>query len=130
MLCDYVKEEIKREERVVYQNAHFIALVPFWVQLVVINNIEAVWPFEVMVLSKKCAESVLSFDSGEVDALAECLRTVTCRYVSNVSISNGKDALFECSFPYSMGIHQAKDMHFHIHFYPPLLRSATGLTCD
>lgn len=36
------------------------------------------------------------------------------------------------SFPYSMGIHQAptdgqshSESHFHIHFYPPLLRSAT-----
>ena len=24
-----------------------------------------------------------------------------------------------------MGIHQGNDQHFHIHFYPPLLRSAT-----
>jgi galactose-1-phosphate uridylyltransferase, family 1 len=42
------------------------------------------------------------------------------------------DALFNCSFPYSSGIHQAptndkKNVHWHWHmvFYPPLLRSAT-----
>ena len=42
------------------------------------------------------------------------------------------DNLFETSFPYSAGIHQAptnekeyKEYHFHMHFYPPLLRSAS-----
>ena len=40
--------------------------------------------------------------------------------------------MFDTSFPYSMGIHQSPtdgeahpEWHFHIHFYPPLLRSAT-----
>jgi UDPglucose--hexose-1-phosphate uridylyltransferase len=33
------------------------------------------------------------------------------------------DRLFDVRFPYSMGLHQAG--HFHVHFYPPLLRSAT-----
>jgi UDPglucose--hexose-1-phosphate uridylyltransferase len=40
--------------------------------------------------------------------------------------------LFEVSFPYSMGFHQSPtgggshpEQHFHAHFYPPLLRSAT-----
>ena len=42
------------------------------------------------------------------------------------------DNLFETSFPYTMGFHQAptdgqdhKEWHFHAHFYPPMLRSAT-----
>ena len=42
------------------------------------------------------------------------------------------DNLFETSFPYTMGFHQAptdgeahEEWHFHAHFYPPLLRSAT-----
>lgn len=42
------------------------------------------------------------------------------------------DNLFEISFPYSMGFHQAPcdghdhpAWHLHAHFYPPLLRSAT-----
>jgi UDPglucose--hexose-1-phosphate uridylyltransferase len=41
------------------------------------------------------------------------------------------DNLFQVSFPYSMGFHQSpshgqanQTMHFHAHFYPPLLRSA------
>ena len=54
-------------------------------------------------------------------SLAAILKAVTTRY----------DNLFQISFPYSLGFHQrptdgkAHDsMHFHAHFYPPLLRSA------
>jgi UDPglucose--hexose-1-phosphate uridylyltransferase len=54
--------------------------------------------------------------------LADILRRVTIRY----------DNLFETSFPYSMGFHQRPsdgqphpEWHFHAHYLPPLLRSAT-----
>ncbi len=53
--------------------------------------------------------------------LADILQKITVKY----------DNLFETSFPYSMGIHgsplrdESDVMHLHIHFYPPLLRSAT-----
>ena len=61
--------------------------------------------------------------SGEErDALADALKRLTTRY----------DNLFETSFPYTMGFHQTPtdgdsypEWHFHAHFYPPLLRSAT-----
>ncbi len=50
------------------------------------------------------------------------MRQLTARY----------DNLFEVSFPYSMGFHQAPTdgqsypaQHLHAHYYPPLLRSAT-----
>ena len=58
----------------------------------------------------------------ERTALADILRQITIRY----------DNLFLTSFPYTMGFHQrptdGKDypeFHWHAHFYPPLLRSAT-----
>jgi UDPglucose--hexose-1-phosphate uridylyltransferase len=58
----------------------------------------------------------------ESTAFAEILKGITVKY----------DNLFETSFPYSSGIHQAPtdrvahpEWHFHMHFYPPLLRSAT-----
>ena len=59
--------------------------------------------------------------SAERDALADVLKRLTTRY----------DNLFETPFPYSMGVHQqpmhdaGHDWHLHLHFYPPLLRSAT-----
>ena len=47
-------------------------------------------------------------------------------------VTSTYNKIFDVSFPYSMGFHQAPtdhaahpEWHFHAHFYPPLLRSAT-----
>jgi UDPglucose--hexose-1-phosphate uridylyltransferase len=112
LLCDYVTLELEEAERVVCQNSHFLALVPFW----------ATWPFEVMLLSKRHAASLADLRDAERDGMADIIRRVTARY----------DNLFRISFPYSMGLHQQPTddqahphWHLHAHFYPPLLRSAT-----
>eukprot|EP01135_Chromosphaera_perkinsii_P006766 Nk52_evm14s578 gene=Nk52_evmTU14s578 len=114
LLCDYVQLELKKKERIVCENEHFVVLVPFW----------AYWPFETLVLPKKHMHDILEIKQDKVkEALADMLKQITCKY----------DNLFQCSFPYSMGIHQAprekgnahKDFHMHFHFYPPLLRSAS-----
>ncbi|MEP7074529.1 MAG: UDP-glucose--hexose-1-phosphate uridylyltransferase [Acidobacteriota bacterium] len=112
LLCDYVKLELAANERIVCENASFAALVPFW----------AVYPFEVMILPKEHCNSIGEFDEKERIAFADTLKRVTTRY----------DNLFLTPFPYSMGFHQRPtdgkphdSVHFHAHFYPPLLRSAT-----
>lgn len=114
LLEDYAKLEIEKEERVVFKNDTFVAVCPWW----------AVWPFEIMIIARQHKRALVDFDEGEKRDLAEIISDVTRRY----------DNLFETHFPYSMGLHQAplegKDAeieasHFHIHFYPPLLRSAT-----
>ncbi|WKN45811.1 UDP-glucose--hexose-1-phosphate uridylyltransferase [Tunicatimonas pelagia] len=112
LLADYLKIEMKERERIVVENDHFVALVPFW----------AVWPYETMIISKRHIQHILQFNDEEKTAYAEILQQLTIRY----------DNLFETSFPYSAGIHQAPtdgldhtEWHFHHHFYPPLLRSAT-----
>jgi UDPglucose--hexose-1-phosphate uridylyltransferase len=81
-----------------------------------------VWPFEALVISKVHAGSLADFSSAQKDGLADILSLLAVRY----------DNLFETSFPYTMGFHQAPcdgsaqpGWHFHAHFYPPLLRSAT-----
>ncbi|RPJ08501.1 MAG: UDP-glucose--hexose-1-phosphate uridylyltransferase [Spirochaetaceae bacterium] len=124
MLCDYAALEaslpVHERSRIIFENKSFLALVPFW----------AVWPYETMVIPKKHYASIDEMDIGARKDLANALKRLATRY----------DNLFLCSFPYSMGIHQAptdspgfpKDTsalhphwHFHFHFYPPLLRSAT-----
>ncbi|MGB8213246.1 MAG: UDP-glucose--hexose-1-phosphate uridylyltransferase [Anaerolineales bacterium] len=112
LLADYLAEEQHRAERIVFQNAHFTALVPFW----------AVWPFEILLVAHRHSAHLAELSSAEMTALAEALKQITTRY----------DNLFEISFPYSMGFHQAPndgEAHpewvLHAHFYPPLLRSAT-----
>ena len=112
LLCDYVALELAAGERIVLQNDHFVALVPFW----------AVWPFEIMVLARRHMGSLPDLAGPERDALADVIKRLTTRY----------DNLFEVSFPYSMGFHQSPtdgashpETHLHAHYYPPLLRSAT-----
>jgi UDPglucose--hexose-1-phosphate uridylyltransferase len=112
LLCDYAKLETQQATRVVCENDGFLAVVPWW----------AIWPFETLVLAKQHRRSLLDFDDAERGALADILKQVTTRY----------DNLFETSFPYTMGFHQSPcdgeahdEWHFHAHFLPPLLRSAT-----
>jgi UDPglucose--hexose-1-phosphate uridylyltransferase len=112
LLCDYGKLERASAERVVDENDGFVSVVPFW----------AVWPFETMVLAKRHCTAMDQLSDPERDDLADILRRTTARY----------DRVFSAPFPYSMGLHQrptdgaAHDsFHFHAHFYPPLLRSAT-----
>lgn len=112
LLVDYLAQEQQAKERIIYANDHFTALVPFW----------AVWPFEVLVLPHRNVPRLHDLTSAEVSALAQVFKQVTIRY----------DNLFEISFPYSMGFHQAPfdgqphpEWTLHAHFYPPLLRSAT-----
>lgn len=112
LLADYVKLELASGERVVFENEHFVALVPFW----------AVWPFETLVVSKRAVAGLDLLTDVERDALADALQRLTRTY----------DQVFDVSFPYSMGLHgrptdgeEHPEWHFHLHFYPPLLRSAT-----
>lgn len=112
LLGDYVELELQQKERIVLENEHFVALVPFW----------AIWPYETIIISKRHFQNLVQFTPEEKRALAEILKRLTSKY----------DNLFEISFPYSAGIHQSPvndgdhpEWHWHMHFYPPLLRSAT-----
>jgi UDPglucose--hexose-1-phosphate uridylyltransferase len=112
LLSDYLQLELQQKERVVLENEHFAAIVPFW----------AVWPYETIVISKRHFQTITQLSPEEITALADILKRLTIKY----------DNLFEVSFPYSAGIHQAPvndgdhvEWHWHMHFYPPLLRSAT-----
>jgi UDPglucose--hexose-1-phosphate uridylyltransferase len=112
LLLDYLTEEEARQERIVIQNAHWCALVPFF----------AVWPYETLLVPRRHVLRLDELSAAEKDSLAQILKTLTTKY----------DNVFQVSFPYSMGWHGApsgKGDHghwqLHAHFYPPLLRSAT-----
>ena len=112
LLCDYLTKERELNQRMIFENRHFSALVPFW----------AIWPFETLVIPRRHLSSMSDLSSEERDGLADILKRLTARY----------DHLFDVSFPYSMGFHQCPtdgqvhpEWHLHAHFYPPLLRSAT-----
>ena len=112
LICDYARIESTARARTVDENDGFTVVVPFW----------AVWPFETMIVARRHVTAIDELTGAERDALAEILRRTTARY----------DRLFHASFPYSMGFHQRptdgaphEEWHLHLHFYPPLLRSAT-----
>ena len=112
LLHDYLALELEERSRIVVENDHFVALVPFW----------AVWPFETIVISKRHFQHIGQMDDVEKDAYSQIIKSITATY----------DRVFGISFPYSSGIHQSPTdgqeypgWHFHMHFYPPLLRSAT-----
>ena len=116
LLVDYAALESAAGERVVVQNADWVAVVPWW----------AVWPFETLLLPRRHVPSLPDLTTAERDSLAAILSRLLAGY----------DRLFEISFPYSAGWHgvptgppdpraSTEAYQLHAHFYPPLLRSAT-----
>ena len=112
LLVDYALQEAERQERLVVENEHWLAVVPFW----------ALWPFETLLMPRRHVLRLPDLSDSERNALADILKQLLIKY----------DNLFETSFPYSMGWHGApyddndnQHWQLHAHFYPPLLRSAT-----
>lgn len=112
LLCTYLERELTEDQRILFTNASFVALVPFW----------AVWPFETMILPRRHSSSIALLSPEETADLASIMNRLAVCY----------DNLFQTSFPYSMGMHQQPtdgceyhSWHYHIHYLPPLLRSQT-----
>ncbi len=112
LLSSYIEQELALKERILVENEHFVALVPYW----------AVWPYETMIIPKRHLQKINQLTTDEIQSFAEVIKTLTTKY----------DNVFKTSFPYSSGIHQAPtngsaydEWHLHMSFYPPLLRSAT-----
>lgn len=112
LLSDYLATELEKKERIIFENDDFVVLIPFW----------AVWPFETMIMPKKAIQHINQLNKEMVKNYAEAISVLCSAY----------DNIFDVSFPYSSGIHQQPtdgkeypEWHFHMHFYPPLLRSAS-----
>ena len=112
LLQSYLDRECEVQERLIYENADFVVLVPFW----------AIWPYETMIVPKRPQRTISELTLSESRSFSQAISVITRAY----------DRLFQTSFPYSSGIHQAPTngssshyWHWHMSFYPPLLRSAT-----
>ncbi len=111
LLLDYLARELAHGERIVFTNESFIALVPFW----------ATWPFETLIAPRAPLTDVGQLSSAQQRDFAAALQEMSVRF----------DNLFNVPFPCTMGLHQRPTdggdhghWHFHVHYYPPLLRSA------
>ncbi|AFL90502.1 UDP-glucose-hexose-1-phosphate uridylyltransferase, UTP-hexose-1-phosphate uridylyltransferase [Terriglobus roseus DSM 18391] len=112
LLQAYLRTELQQRERIVAENAGWVAVVPFW----------AVWPFETLLLPREAVGTMAALTESQRESLADMLQQVTAGY----------NRVFDTPFPYSMGFHgapcdgeQHPEWQLHAHFYPPLLRSAT-----
>ncbi len=112
LLLDYLVAEIDARERIVLESRYTLAVVPYW----------AVWPYEALLIPKRPLGAPDEFEVGELDDLAQTLSSVLACYGD----------LFGLPAPYSLGFHPRPsdgeahpEWQFHIHVYPPLLRSAS-----
>ncbi|WP_272151665.1 UDP-glucose--hexose-1-phosphate uridylyltransferase [Tenacibaculum aiptasiae] len=112
LLENYLKQELEKNERILFENENFVVIIPFW----------AIWPYETMIIPKRQQANISQLTPKERIDFSEAISKIT----------NAYDKLFNCSFPYSSGIHQApcnnqnnEYWHWHMSFYPPLLRSAS-----
>lgn len=111
LLCDMNETEGAFQQRVIAENASFIAYIPFFTD----------YPHGVFIVSKRHAGNITDFNDLEKRDLAVMLKNITGAF----------DALFNKPFPYMMCFHQTpvnspqyqeahQYYHFHIEFYTPL----------
>ncbi|UOF91544.1 galactose-1-phosphate uridylyltransferase [Fodinisporobacter ferrooxydans] len=108
LICDMNREEAAFQQRIIRENAHFAAYIPFFTD----------YPYGVFIVSKQHKTAISDFSNEEKMSLAEILKEIT----------GAMDQLFELPFPYMMALHQRpvnsdsveEFYHFHIEFYPPL----------
>jgi UDPglucose--hexose-1-phosphate uridylyltransferase len=112
LLLDYLAAELNAGERLVYSNEHAVSLVPFW----------ACWPYETLILPGRAIAGPNDMSAVEIAGMAKVLRRTLV----------AAERLFSAAVPYTMGFHPRPSdgadhpgWQFHIHIYPPLLRSAS-----
>jgi len=108
LICDMNQAELDFQKRMIYENEHFLAYIPFFTD----------YPYGLFIVSKNHKTALSDFTREEKRSLAEMLKKMT----------GAMDILFDRLFPYMMVIHQRpvngetveEFYHFHIEFYTPL----------
>jgi UDPglucose--hexose-1-phosphate uridylyltransferase len=106
LVCDVVAQERREGRRVVLENDHFTAAVPFYAR----------YPYEIHIWSRRHVGALTGLSAREVRSLAGILKGVLLKY----------DNLWGFSMPYMMVLKQTPtdgrpvdEDHFRIEFYPP-----------
>ncbi len=106
LLCDSLRRERRERRRVVFENAAFTAVIPFYAR----------YPYEVHLLPRRHLAAITDLRDGEAMLLARALRALTAGY----------DRLFGFPLPYMMLLHQRppgrageRYTHLHFEFLPP-----------
>ena len=107
LFADIVEAELKDSLRIVAENDHAVAFVPFFAR----------YAYEVLIFPKKRHATLITMEPEELRGIAAAYQEVIRRF----------DKVFEMSFPYVMNFHQAPvdgssypEYHLYVHFQPPL----------
>lgn len=108
LLVDLAKHEIKYGDRVIYENDHFVAFIPFFARFV----------YEVYIVPKRHVPSIDLLTASELQSWADIHQTIIVKF----------DNLYKVSFPNITMLHNAPTdgktenelFHFHVEFYPPM----------
>ena len=108
LLEDLVEQELRKGIRIVYQNDHFVAFVPFFARFV----------YETYIVPRRHIARITDFTEEETLAYAEIHHLLIVKF----------DNLYNMSFPNITMIHNAPTngnpgndcFHFHTEFYPPM----------
>ncbi len=108
LMCDLIKKEKVNKARIICENEHFIAFIPFFAR----------FAYETYLVPKRHITNICGLDAEETDALADIYKTLIVKY----------DNLYGMSFPNITMLHNAptdgnvnnQEFHFHMEFYPPL----------
>ena len=110
LFCDLLKEELADGRRILFQNKHFTAYLPFYSPLTYGANL----------IANRHVASIGGMTEEELDSLGEAVRSMVGMY----------DSLFDMPFPYMMCMHNApihseldgidEACHFYIEFIPPM----------
>ena len=108
LLVDLVKHELEVGTRIVYENKHFVAFIPFFARFV----------YETYIVPKRHVARISDLTEEEVKAFAEIHHAVIVKF----------DNLYNFSFPNITMLQNAPTdgkpdseiFHFHVEFYPPM----------
>ncbi len=103
---EIVDAELQDGRRIVCQNSHFVAIVPFYAR----------YPYEVHIIALGSCTAITDMGAEELEALAAIMHRVGQKY----------NNLWQRSLPYIMLMHQracsgeeAPGYRFHVEYYPP-----------
>lgn len=107
LLADVLSAEAADGRRMLYQDEHTAAFVPYFAR----------YAYETLVVPKRPVGRITDLRDAEVAALARALKDVLVRF----------DNLWRTPFPYVMALHQApqgaeRDFHCYLGLLPPLRR--------
>lgn len=108
LLCDLLEHELHENKRIVCQNDHFVAFIPFFARFV----------YEVYIVPRRHVARITDLTDAETAAWAEIHNQIIVKF----------DNLYNMSFPNITMLQNAATngkpendlFHFHVEFYPPL----------